>query len=672
MTEAERQRQARLARRGRAIAVTAAVLMLFASPAEAQDAAAATPNATQTANINTALAQLRADIAAATRINAGVRSRRKREENAREIGVYQRVLDNLAGKLDRGELHPVSDLADGTDDAAGTIVRFVYEDDRAAVQGSTPTAAYCPDRAYILVGTAANVAAYINITGKDATEARTRRDQFVTAGRVRRLACPRGHMIFDSGLLDPGGGVRLDATTTDGWCRTRELLDVLAHEKFHEIVIEDAVTQLRLRRDFINSNPADQARREGAVFREGASHGNHRIVYNWQIKVNQLALALIRARQDEIKKGQGAAAAAGEEDALKAKKECIERRISDLRGYARRATGGSHFHSAVIREHQECVGTTYHVSETVVEEGGTVVRLEEQTVTEDVTRIETGEGILECHEEEGSSTTYISVPPEDIPTSPDETPKNGDQPPGTTVVEEEPEPRDEPEEEIDLGLVKAVTSVVTVALTRTGSGTPIEGATVKLVDEAPELPGTALRDDGLSDITEYLKDQVAAVTGADGVLRVEEEPGIEVALVDDDIYQGTTVLDVGDPDADEDGAIRVHHKINAAEPMAQAVTAVRGAQGTAAVALAYPVALGSQWREKVCIRRSFVIGDTSFHVIRMPEEVVERFKDLVTRTESVLFVEDDPCREKEDILNSREFLRLTFAPGWSVGPADER
>jgi hypothetical protein len=106
--------------------------------------------------------------------------------------------------------------------------------------------------------------------------------------------------------------------------------------------------------------------------------------------------------------------------------------------------------------------------------------------------------------------------------------------------------------------------------------------------------------------------------------------------------------------------------------MAQAVTAVRGAQGTAAVALAYPVALGSQWREKVCIRRSFVIGDTSFHVIRMPEEVVERFKDLVTQTESVLFVEDDPCREKEVILNSREFLRLTFAPGWSAGPADGR
>lgn len=643
-----------------AVAV-AAMALLLTSPAMAQDAAAGVPNATQRANINAALDQLRADIAEANRINAGVRSQEQRAKNAEEIAVFQRVLDNLTGKLANGELHPIDNLSRGRDPAAGTLVRFVYEDDNAGVQNAEfkATGAYCPDNAYVLIGSPRNVTRYLDITGANAAEARARRDQYVAAGNVRRLACPRSHMVFDSGLLDPRQGTALDTTTPQDWCKARELLDVLAHEKFHEIVIEDEVRKLRERPDFRSQPASARATRERAVFRQGASHDNHRVVYNWHINVNRLALKLIEARLSEIARRTGAPAAAGEAEALRARKDCVKKRIADLLGHARRATGGTNFESVIVREPHECVGTTYRISETVVEEGSVPVELEEPAISEDTTTPGQANGIPDCHDDEGSSTTVVSAPPQTTPRPDTQVPEDGGQTPTTsmtpttpttpttTVVEETPEPGEVPEEQLDLGLVKAAKSVVTVALSRTKSGDPIEGATVKLVEEAPDLPTDRLGENKEKNLAEYMTDQTAATTGMDGAAQVTMDPVIEAVPDDEDISRGTTVLDVGDADADDDGTIRVRHQIKAAEPMAQAVVAVTGEKGAAPAALALPATIESKWRERICVRRSFRIGEASIYVLRVPEEEMERFKTAVKQTESVQFVEDDSCREKE-------------------------
>ncbi|MGI9413520.1 MAG: hypothetical protein ACR2PM_07620, partial [Hyphomicrobiales bacterium] len=252
-------------------AVAFAAAMLMPHAVQAEDVAAGTPNATQTANINSALDRLRQDIADATRVNAGAKPRKKRDQNAREIAVYQRVLDNLTNKLANNELHPIDNLAKGKIDGTNNHVRFVFENDKAGIQGSSsPTGAYCPDNAYVLVGTKKNLKAYTDIKAATPAEARNKRTAFVNAGKVRRIRCPRGHMIFDSALLDPLGGVRIDPTTNDGWCKARELLDVLAHEKFHEIVIEDAIAALRKRKDFREGAASERTRRERAVFWNGA------------------------------------------------------------------------------------------------------------------------------------------------------------------------------------------------------------------------------------------------------------------------------------------------------------------------------------------------------------------------------------------------------------------
>ncbi len=244
-------------------------------------------------------------------------------------------------------------------------------------------------------------------------------------------------------------------------------------------------------------------------------------------------------------------------------------------------------------------------------------------------------------------------------------PTDEDQPsPPTTTTEVPPEQPEEPEEP-DLGLVKADITVVELALSSVQTGEPVEGATLKLLQPAPELPSndeTAETDAALTSAENYQEDVPAATadeTGTVALQLTQAEDGAnepELALVEEPEDGTAAGQETAAAPAD-----KREIKIDTA-PSRQLVVAGNKPMTGLPASLA-PAA------SKICIRRGFRVGPTPVFVVDVPQAEVPAFTGSLGSSEVISWFEPDPCRKKEfsdPFFKSKGLWGQKFDNQWAI------
>ena len=239
-------------------------------------------------------------------------------------------------------------------------------------------------------------------------------------------------------------------------------------------------------------------------------------------------------------------------------------------------------------------------------------------------------------------TPTPSSTPTDTPAPPPE-----DQTPPVTVTEVPQQPPEEPEP--DLGLVKATEQVVELALSSAQTGEPVEGATVKLLAPAPELPNGAPSEAVLASTDNYQEDVPAADVDEAGTLQLSlglsDDNGqpTQLALVEPELepVENDTATDTatGEP---PQGTTPVETRQIAIDTAPSQQMIVAGNRPMTSL----PASLLPASSE-ICVNRGFRIGETPVFVLKVPEPEVTAFTELVSNSEAISFFEPDPCREKE-------------------------
>jgi hypothetical protein len=218
-------------------------------------------------------------------------------------------------------------------------------------------------------------------------------------------------------------------------------------------------------------------------------------------------------------------------------------------------------------------------------------------------------------------------------------------------VPQQPQTPGSPEEAEppDLGLVKAAEQVVELALSSAQTGEPIEGATVKLLAPAPELPIGSPDEAELASADNYQSDVPAVGVDEAGTLQLTlvqpedtDEPTElalvepELELVEDDTAADTTAVEL------QQAAPPVETRRIAIDtaPSRQMIVAGNRPMTSLPASLTPP-------SSKICINRGFRIGDTPVFVLKVPEPEVTAFTEQIRTSEVVSFFEPDPCRTKQ-------------------------
>lgn len=293
-----------------------------------------------------------------------------------------------------------------------------------------------------------------------------------------------------------------------------------------------------------------------------------------------------------------------------------------------------------IQDHEKCVATIYSITETY--------RSKEQLISVALTP----EPAIHIVPEDNPGST---PPGEDLPIcitpkqpeartpAPQSTPNP--EPTAKQDEEEEPEEAEEPEDIPDLGLVKAQEAVVSLALSTENVGEAVEEVTLKILTEVPDLP--------MADGSDRTHDEIEAY-----------QPGVTAVALDDHgeatiAFVGAEDQSEGESESDEislvalsegdglntDGnlvATNAERKLPIIRPDPQLVIASKGQNQSLPASLA---PAGAQ----VCIKRGFPIGETNVFVVSVPENVLEPFIERVKASDTVEFIEPDPCRDKEQV-----------------------
>ena len=311
---------------------------------------------------------------------------------------------------------------------------------------------------------------------------------------------------------------------------------------------------------------------------------------------------------------------------------------------------------------EQCVATTYIFTETRVTETP-VIQDSDSGLSTPAEAPGDESGIPECV----SIPISVTPPAEDVPTDPVATPPSEEvptpvdepteippptvekppteappvepppdkTPPTVEIPPEETPPTVTPPEEPDLGLVKAESRVVELILTSVQTGEPIESAVVKFLEPPPALPQTGQDDPSLSKPDEYAGDVPAALVDDEGraeLTLIDVEPIAKSAPDEEQAEAATDKTPVAD------AAQRREIKIDTT-PYKQ-FTLMAKSEG-----FRLPQEIG-KLGDKICLSRKFKIGDKPVLVIRVPADRAIEFIRKV-ETSEVAFVEEDPCRKKE-------------------------
>jgi hypothetical protein len=234
---------------------------------------------------------------------------------------------------------------------------------------------------------------------------------------------------------------------------------------------------------------------------------------------------------------------------------------------------------------------------------------------------------------------FTSVPAQSTPTT--ITPQTPDPPAGktgqsqtTTALPDESQPEAAPE----LGLVKAQDTLVSLILTKQDDGQPLEGAIVKLLTAEPDLPTGDNVDARLSGPENYSDDVEGVQLGDAGqvLLSVSSQPGDDLSSI-----KLTEVPDEAGVEAAPAAKPALARVVQVARQNPQLVVA------TKADWTRLPATLAPRGA-KICVNRNFSIGERNIHVVSLPEQAVEEFTRNASGWEETVFVEPDPCRNKED------------------------
>ena len=306
----------------------------------------------------------------------------------------------------------------------------------------------------------------------------------------------------------------------------------------------------------------------------------------------------------------------------------------------------------IVQQPDECVATTYYVSRDKVfaPEGGS-------TEGEPASgRPTPGEqpGVPDCPKE--APLVVVTAPPKSPPPNVREAPKS---PLPTTVTEVQPKA---PPEKPDLGLVKAKEKVVKLALSGKESGKAYEGAAVKLVAAAPELPAVGKKPDpALTSAEAYASDEAAGYSNKDGTVSISLSAAIVDAVGDAKTEQANK--GASPPTGIALSEVKVDDK-----PKGQLVITMKVVdddkgvvkEGARDGAKSAPVKVASKSNPRLpaslvipgsdlCIAHSFRIGKQVSYVARVAKPLLDEVKRKIEHTEDVYSVEEDPCRGKEAV-----------------------
>ena len=312
-------------------------VLLCAQPADAQ-VAPLTP--TQRANVRLALDNLRALIKNG-RAMLPAKPKSKEDaariaEAARQLRQLQEIHDNLNKKLAGSHIHGVDGLK------AGNPKKYRQDSNPPG----TPRAAYCDGDTWIL-------------DGKDWKR------------------CREGDVVVDGGIIDPGGGTQIDESTQPGWQLKWGLIHVLAHEKMHEILINEQIEILKRRPWWKSKTEAERRKLIDAAKAAGSTPERHQQVYEWQKNV----LRWEREMQEAVARKLHAAPKpdAGAIKAVEAKVEWLTAEIARLERDMVNATNEHEFAFAACGWPQEVSNGLVNISiftsgmywqiQTVVKEG---------------------------------------------------------------------------------------------------------------------------------------------------------------------------------------------------------------------------------------------------------------------------------------------------------------
>ena len=291
----------------------------------------------------------------------------------------------------------------------------------------------------------------------------------------------------------------------------------------------------------------------------------------------------------------------------------------------------------------ECVATKYIVTDTTVTEepvGAAVTEIEvaetpPPPATPDQNEVVNQEQPIPAPEptppavneptaEPPPTTTEETPPPtkEETP-QPEQPAKPTEQTEQIPATPEEAPPPEQPAEP-DLGLAKVQQSVVTLVLTGGDTGKPIEGATVKLLDDEPALP-VAETEHPKAPSDSYQNEPSGGETEGGGNVTIP-------------------VSDVGNPEEAEPAKpVTADIKINEI-PTERTVVGVE--PKTEEERKKQPRDLIDPKLENFVVS-DFWVGETGVVVLETTKEESEEVKRTVEQSTYVTYVEDDPCRQKE-------------------------
>ena len=268
--------------------IVLAAVLLCAQPAAAQ---LAPMSATQRANVRLALDNLRALISNGRQLFP-VKPKTQEEadrkaEAERQLQRLQEIYDNLDKKLAGGNIHGVPGLK------AGNPGKYRLDGNPPGA----PRAAYCEGDTWILEG-------------------------------KQWVRCREGDIVVDGGIIDPGNGKPIDESTQQGWQWKWGLLHVLAHEKMHEILVNEQIGILRRRPWWGAKTEAERRKLIEAAKRAGSTPERHQQAYEWQKNVLRWQREVLRRESGNLHKLKKPDAAAIK--AITAKIEWLSAEIARL------------------------------------------------------------------------------------------------------------------------------------------------------------------------------------------------------------------------------------------------------------------------------------------------------------------------------------------------------
>ncbi len=292
-------------------------------------------------------------------------------------------------------------------------------------------------------------------------------------------------------------------------------------------------------------------------------------------------------------------------------------------------------YAVAVQTPEECVGTYY-----TIDQGN--------ATPASAMSISLGPLYATPQDEQTTSTPDGQIPlctasptPETPSSPPSQTPEPKQPATTTTATPDRPEKTPAETQTPELGLVKAQESVVELALANSQTGKPIEGASLKLLSPAPDLPGEDQADAAAASLAEYVDDVPAAAVDDSGVLSVKiaGRPG-----------------DAGDKAAPQNDRVTRHEISHDTAPVQQLVVAAKSAM------TGLPAKLAPKG-SKICVSRGFRIGPTPVFVLRVPESDLKSLSDAITASDDISYFEPDQCRDKEHSKAAKRHIVSSICKG---------